>query len=202
MRILNPANRKRVTPALFLDRDGAIIEERGYLSDPDRVSLIRGVAEIVQKAKERGWAVVIVTNQSGIARGCYGWREYFMVEERLLDLLREQDATVDAILACPYLRDPDAPAKPRDNWRKPNPGMLVAASAALALDLFSSVIAGDKASDLEAGKAAGLRCGVHVLTGHGAAEARKALACATLEFEVLQCSSVAEMAAFGKMWNA
>jgi D-glycero-D-manno-heptose 1,7-bisphosphate phosphatase len=162
-----PQTDSAIRPALFLDRDGVIVEDRGYVSGVSVMALIPGAAGVIAAANRSGIRVIEVTNQAGIARGYYGWYEFVAVEEALAQELGASGAAADAILACPHF--PDHPA------RKPQPGMLLAAPQFLPIDLKRSWIVGDKLSDLQAGYRAGLRGGLHVLTGHGAAE-RQAVA--------------------------
>jgi D-glycero-D-manno-heptose 1,7-bisphosphate phosphatase len=155
-------------PALFLDRDGVIVEDPGYLCRPGDLRMIPGAPAVIASANGCGIPVVEVTNQAGIGRGYYTWKEFAAVEERLAQMLADSSAHLDAILACPYHRDGVAPwAHPAHPARKPRPGMLLAAEKLLNLDLRASWIVGDKLSDLEAGYQAGLRGGFHVLTGEG-----------------------------------
>jgi D-glycero-D-manno-heptose 1,7-bisphosphate phosphatase len=162
-----PAPIKR-RPALFLDRDGVIVEDPGYLCRPNDLQMIPGAAALIAYANARGIPVVEVTNQAGIGRGYYTWKEFIRVEEVLAQMLADSFAYVDAIFACPYHRDGVPPwAHPAHPARKPRPGMLFAAEKLLNLDLRASWIVGDKLSDLEAGYYAGLRGGLHVLTGEG-----------------------------------
>lgn len=154
--------------ALFLDRDGVIIEDPGYLARAEDVSLLPGAAEVIAAANRLGVPVVEVTNQAGIARGRYGWEEFLQVEAALTERLAAEGAAIDAAFACPYHRDGVSPwAHPAHPGRKPRPGMLLAAAQFLNLDLGRSWIVGDKLADLEAGYSARLRGGLHVLTGHG-----------------------------------
>ncbi|MEE2998091.1 MAG: HAD-IIIA family hydrolase [Pseudomonadota bacterium] len=152
--------------ALFLDRDGTLIELVDYLSDPSAVKLIADTVLEVRKANEAGEAVVIVTNQSGVGRGYYDWKALQDVQARLYDLLSSVAATVDATYACPH-PPPDAGGPEHSRYRKPAPGMLIRASEDLNLDLARSRIIGDSVSDLAAGKAAGLASGTLVSWGHG-----------------------------------
>jgi D-glycero-D-manno-heptose 1,7-bisphosphate phosphatase len=155
-------------PALFLDRDGVIVEDPGYLCRPGDLRMIPGAARAIASANGRGIPVVEVTNQAGIGRGYYTWKEFAAVEETLARMLAGSSAHLDAILACPYHRDGVPPWAHRAHpARKPRPGMLLAAEKLLNLDLRASWIVGDKLSDLEAGYQAGLRGGLHVLTGEG-----------------------------------
>jgi D-glycero-D-manno-heptose 1,7-bisphosphate phosphatase len=152
------------TPALFLDRDGVLIDDVHYLSDPNGVHVLAGADELLRLASARGWSVVVITNQSGIARGFFDWQAYDAVTERMLAAL-EARLAIDAIYANGY--GPDQGAQP---WRKPNPGMLVEAASDLNIDLSRSVLVGDRLSDLQAGLNAEVPTLVHVLTGHGKSE--------------------------------
>ena len=182
-------------PALFLDRDGAIVEEVGHLRRPEDVRLIEGAADVVARANALAIPVIVVTNQSGIGRGLFGWAELVAVEERIEAKLSALGARVDAVLACPFhpegrppYRHPDHPA------RKPNPGLLLRAADAFAIELASSWIIGDRAGDMAAGSAAGLAGGMHVATGWGSepGEREAALACAGRSYRVLEAASIAE----------
>ncbi len=180
-------------PALFLDRDGAIVEDTGYLRRVNEIALIPGAAEVIAAANQRDVPVVMVTNQSGIGRGYYGWAEFKSVQEAIVDLLASAGAKIDAVYACAHhpqaiggLAHPDHPA------RKPNPGMLLQAASALMLDLKSSWLVGDKADDVEAAKRAGIAGALLVATGHGAAERQRASALASPAFEVRFGRSIAD----------
>ena len=151
-------------PALFLDRDGVLIEDRHHLCDPDQVELCPGALSLVNHANQKGWPVVVITNQSGIARGYFDWNAYERVTDHLLVLLGP-NAPIAAIYANGH--GPDAPST---SWRKPSPAMLLAASQELNLDLKRSLLIGDRLSDLMAGARAGLPWLVHVLSGHGLEE--------------------------------
>ncbi len=156
-------------PAVFLDRDGTLNEEVDYLSDPDQLALIPGAAGAVARLNARGIPVIVVTNQSGIGRGRYGWEEFGAVMRRMEALLALDDARLDAVYAAPHhekgLGDYAVADHPD---RKPNPGMLLKAAAEHGLDLARSWMVGDKALDLEAGRRAGCRVAL-VRTGYGAA---------------------------------
>jgi len=161
----------QVTPALFLDRDGVIVVDNHYMNDPDQVELMPGVCQLIKAANSANIPVIVVTNQSGIGRGYFGWEELEAVQDRIENLLSEQNAQWDAVLACPHHRDAEPPYQNIDHpYRKPNPGMLLAAQEILNIDLARSWIIGDKAGDLEAGKRAGLAGGVHVATHPDSAE--------------------------------
>ncbi len=159
-------------PAVFLDRDKTLIEDPGYIDHPDLVRLIDGVPEALIRLRDLGYALVIVTNQSGIARGLLTEDDLAAIHDRLRDLLREKGAEVDAVYFCPYLDGPQAVLEEyrRDSeLRKPKPGMLLLAAEEMGLDLERSWIVGDSFTDAEAGRAAGCRA---VLVGDFSGEDR------------------------------
>ncbi len=187
---------KEKRPALFLDRDGVMIEEKHYLHKAEDVELIDGTSQLIAKANALDIPVIVVTNQSGLARGMFGWEEFATVQARMLDLLSE-DATgafIDAIYACPFHKEGQDPYRhPDHEARKPNPGMLSRAMKSIIIDAEKSWIIGDKAGDLKAGANAGLCGGVHVLTGHGQDEGELEKACA-LSSEAFSVRTVASIA--------
>ena len=147
-------------PALFLDRDGTINVDTGYPDDPVAMELRDGIAPVIKAANQHGIPVVVVTNQSGIARGYFGWDAFARVNGRVLDLLSEKNAFVDMVLACAYHEAGRGALAIADHpMRKPNPGMLLEAGRRLGLDLKHSLIVGDKPADMEAGQRAGLKRG-------------------------------------------
>ncbi|BCM21182.1 HAD family hydrolase [Mesorhizobium sp. J8] len=147
-------------PALFLDRDGTINVDTGYPDDPAAMVLRDDIAPVIEAANGHGIPVVVVTNQSGIARGYFGWDAFARVNERVLDLLADQNAFADMVLACAYHDAGSGPlAIAAHPMRKPNPGMLLEAGRRLGLDLRRSLIVGDKPADMEAGRRAGLKRG-------------------------------------------
>lgn len=147
-------------PALFLDRDGTINVDTDYPSDPAEIELRPQMLPAIAAANRAGIPVVVVTNQSGIARGYFGWSVFAAVNGRVLDLLGEEGVFVDMVLACAYHESGVGPlAIPDHPMRKPNPGMLVEAGKRLALDLQRSLIVGDKLADMQAGQRAGLARG-------------------------------------------
>lgn len=150
-----------LTPAMFLDRDGTLMEEADYCSDPAKVRLIPGVIEALGALKKAGFRLVIITNQSGIGRGYYSVADYEAVQRRLLELLGE--GLIDATYFCPEAPEAKSPR------RKPSPAMVCEAARDLGLDLARSWFIGDKAIDVQCGHAAGTRA-ILVLTGHGHAE--------------------------------
>lgn len=163
-RLLLAKHAAAATPALFLDRDGVIIEDRHHISDPAAVELCPGARPLLRHASQAGWPVVVITNQSGIARGLLSWQQYEGVTDRMLELLGPE-APIAAIYANGH-----GPEAPPQSWRKPSPAMLFDAAGALHLDLARSVLIGDRLSDLRAGAAAGVAMVCHVLSGHGERE--------------------------------
>ena len=183
--------------ALYLDRDGVVIEEKLYLHTPNEVRLIPGVAETIRLANLGGFPVVIVTNQSGIGRGYYDWHDFAATQERILGDLAAEGAFIDAVLACPYHETGAPPyGQPDHPARKPNPGMLTTAADLLGVDLARSWIVGDHATDIGAGLNAGLEGAVHVATGHGMhpGQRERALAQASATYRVATCPSIREAA--------
>ncbi len=154
--------------AVFLDRDGTLIEEVHYLADPEQVRLIPGAADAVRKLNDAGVLVIVVTNQAGVARGYFPESRVSAVHERLSRLLGECGAKVDAYYHCPH-----HPTEGRGEYRiecacrKPKPGMLLAAARDFDIELARSWMIGDKPCDAGAGAAAGCRT-LLVRTGHGA----------------------------------
>jgi D-glycero-D-manno-heptose 1,7-bisphosphate phosphatase len=125
----------------------------------------------VARLNRAGLAVVVVTNQSGIGRGYYGWRDFDAVQAAIEAELARCNARLDLVLACAYHANALPPLTASDHpWRKPNPGMILAAAQEAPLQLHRSVIVGDRLSDLEAGRRAGLRSGILVRTGNGRRE--------------------------------
>ncbi len=172
-------------PALFLDRDGVIIEEKGYIAKPEDVELLPGIPDLIGAAKRLGMAVIEVTNQAGIGRGYFGWADFVGVENRLTDLLAGRGVSIDAVFACPYHPEGTFPYREANHaWRKPNAGMLLEAADLLNLALDQSVMVGDKALDQLTAKAAKLKFGIHLLTGYGRANEAASRALASDGFPV------------------
>ena len=181
--------------ALFLDRDGVIIEDTNYLHRPDDVILINGAAEILAEANRLEVPVIVLTNQAGIARSKFGWKEFISVQERIIQILDDHGAFLNAVFACPHHADGKPPFDKDDHpWRKPNPGMLLEAAQRLSINLSKSWIIGDRASDLQAAYSAGLMGGIHVLTGHGKdeGEREKAKKLNCERFNCLTANSIAD----------
>ncbi len=181
-------------PAVFLDRDGTIIDLVPYLGRPDGVRPIAAALELIAAANRAGFLVAIVTNQSGIDRGYYGWAEFAAVQRKVEEHVAAAGGRVDAIYACPRLPGELLPPPHLDPpCRKPNPGMLLAAAADLNIDLSVSWIIGDSASDLEAGRRAQVKRGWLVPTGQGGEERVAAEALARNDFEVVAGQGLAAL---------
>jgi len=147
--------------AVFVDRDGTLMEEVHYCFDPANVRLFGGVTDALARLKAAGFANVIITNQSGIGRGLVTEAQFADVHTRLLELIG--DGVIDATYHCP-----DVPGSPSTH-RKPAPGMVLDAARDLGLDLARSWFIGDKAIDVQCGRAAGVRP-ILVQTGYGREE--------------------------------
>jgi D-sedoheptulose 7-phosphate isomerase/D-glycero-D-manno-heptose 1,7-bisphosphate phosphatase len=136
-------------PALLLDRDGTIIVDHGHVGSIDRVDIIEGAPEAIARFNQAHIPVVVLTNQSGVARGFYGLDDVTRVHQYLAAQLADHGAHIDLFLSCPYhpagVVEPFARAS---DDRKPRPGMAHAAAAALNLDLGASWVVGDRAEDV------------------------------------------------------
>jgi D,D-heptose 1,7-bisphosphate phosphatase len=148
--------------AAFLDRDGTIIQDTGFVRDPDHASLIAGAADAIRRLNEAGWLALVVTNQSGIARGLLTEQDYRAVATRLDQLLASQGARIDATWMCPHHPDVTGPCE----CRKPGLKHYLAAAEKFGIDFTRSVFVGDRLSDVEPAIALGGK-GVLVLTGDG-----------------------------------
>jgi D-glycero-D-manno-heptose 1,7-bisphosphate phosphatase len=154
--------------ALFLDRDGVVVADTRYLGRPQDLRMIDGAASAIAACNSLNIAVVLVTNQSGIARGFYDWDGFRAVQAVLSAALAAAGARLDAVLACAYHADGAPPLRSVNHpWRKPNPGMIITAADRMGLDLPRSWIIGDSVSDIAAGAAAGLAGGTLLATSGG-----------------------------------
>ncbi len=158
-------------PAVFLDRDGTINEEMGYLDRLEKLSLIPGAAEAIRLLNSRERKVVVVTNQSGVARGLFDEVFIGALHARLEAMLEGEGAALDGIYYCPHHpTEGQEPYRLRCDCRKPAPGLLLRACEELGLDPSRSYMVGDTLYDIEAGARAGMP-GILVRTGHGNAAA-------------------------------
>lgn len=144
--------------AIFLDRDDTLIHDPGYISHPDQVKLIEGAAECLISLRELGFKLVVVTNQSAVARGIVTEKVLHEIHQKLHDLLAGRGAKLDRIYYCPHHPEGVIEKYRKSHpWRKPSPGMLLAAAKDLDLDLGQSWCIGDGLTDVEAGIRAGCR---------------------------------------------
>jgi D-glycero-D-manno-heptose 1,7-bisphosphate phosphatase len=160
--------------AVFLDRDGTINREVDYLSDPDDLELLPGAAAALRRLQEAGYLLCVVTNQSGVARGLFDEDRLLEIHRRLEELLGAEGVRLDWIRYCPH-----HPTEGRSGYRaqcscrKPRPGMLLEAAAALQIDLDRSWCVGDSMRDVRAGELVGAM-GLLVRTGKGEEQAGRA----------------------------
>jgi D-glycero-D-manno-heptose 1,7-bisphosphate phosphatase len=158
-------------PAVFLDRDGTVNEERGYLDRLEMLALFPWTADAIRLINRAGWCTVVVTNQAAVARGLIDEPFLLGVHREIDRRLVAGDARIDGYYYCPHLADAPVSAYRVDcQCRKPRPGMLQRAARELGLDLSRSVMVGDRWLDVECGRAAGART-VLVRSGHGHREA-------------------------------
>lgn len=162
-----PGRRRR---AAFVDRDGTLIEDPGFLSDPAKVKLLPGTAQAVRRLNQAGLAVVAVTNQSGIARGVITMEQYEAVHARLVQLLAGAGARLDGAYVCPHHPDITGPCE----CRKPGTKLFRDAATELSLDLGRSFYLGDRMTDIQPARALGGR-GMLVRTGHGGENVQAAI---------------------------
>jgi len=146
----------KATPAVFVDRDGTIMHDADYCSDPKQVQIFDGAAAALRRLKDAGYKIIVITNQSGIGRGFFSEKQYRAVESEVLRQLG--DNLIDATYFCP-----DAPGKP-SKCRKPAPGMVLEAARDHDVDLSRSFLIGDKEIDAECAHNAGVRA-IRVRTG-------------------------------------
>lgn len=157
-------------PGVFLDRDGTVNEEIGYLYDVEKLSLISGAAKAIRRLNISGWPVVCVSNQSGVARGFFTIDSVYEVNQKLKELLALNGAYFDGIYFCPHHpTEGQFPYRMNCDCRKPRAGMLKKAADELKIDLKRSFLIGDRLSDIQTAQNAGLKS-ILVLTGYGRTE--------------------------------
>lgn len=145
--------------AAFIDRDGVINADHGYVHRVDRFELLPGVPAALRRLKAAGFLLIVVTNQSGIARGLFTEADYATLTQHLHEVLAAEGVVLDAVYHCPHLPDASVAAYRRQcDCRKPNPGMILRGIAEFGIDPARSMLIGDKTSDIEAGRAAGVGC--------------------------------------------
>ena len=153
-RKMKPMNNR----AVFLDRDGTIIEDVGYLSDPGKVKMLPGTPRALKKLKKMGMALVVVSNQSGVARGMFAIEDVNATNARMKELFSREKIEFDAIYFCPHLEG--------CRCRKPSGGMVERAAKELKVDPSQSYVVGDRVSDLGLARTVGAQA-ILVLTGYG-----------------------------------
>ena len=157
-------------PAVFIDRDGTLSEEVGYVNHPGRLRLLPRSAEAVRLLNNAGVRAVVVTNQSGVARGYFSEEVVHAVNAKLVSELKAAGAFLDGLYVCfHHPREGVPPYRARCDCRKPKPGLLLRAARELGLDLAASYMVGDKFSDVAVGKRVGV-ISILVLTGYGLGE--------------------------------
>lgn len=177
-----PAERR----GAFLDRDGTIIVEHEYLDDPAGVELVPGAAAALRRLRDAGFILIVVTNQSGIARGFYTLRDFEAVQARLEDMLRHEGVQLDGVYYCPHHPEFTGPC----DCRKPGLGMYRQAAEQHGLDLSRSVFIGDRIKDvLPADELGGL--GLLVRTGYGSEEAASAPASVAVVADLPEAVAIA-----------
>jgi len=152
--------------AVFLDRDGTLIEDKDYLSDPDQVVLLPGAAEALKRLQDAGFKLFIVSNQSGVGRGYFTMADVERVNHRLVEQLAKNGVRIEKIYIAP-----EAPEQ-ESRGRKPSPQFLFDARDEFGIDLSQSYLIGDKRIDLECGWNAGVKKSILVRTGNGAKHER------------------------------
>ncbi len=153
--------------AAFIDRDGVINVEHNYVHRIEDFELIDGVAEGLHALATAGYELIVITNQAGIARGFYTEADMERLHAHMREVLAERGVQIDAIYHCPHHpQGTIAPYNTVCDCRKPAPGMLQRAARERGIDLSQSVLVGDKISDIEAGRAAGVKIAALVRSGH------------------------------------
>jgi len=167
--------------ALFLDRDGVINAERNYVHRVEDFDFLPGIFRLCRIAQEARFVPIVVTNQAGIARGYYSEQDFERLTEWMLKRFRVRGVRIGRVYHCPYHPTAGVAEYRRESFdRKPNPGMILRAERDFNLQLASSVLIGDKESDLAAGRAAGVGFNLRLLHADGATDAPECLEFATL----------------------
>lgn len=173
-------------PGLILDRDGVLVDFVDYLHNPEETRLAAGSTQLVTKMKNAGVAVAVVTNQAGIARALYDWKDYISVEEEIDRQLAAMGTSLDGVVACPYHPDFTTEwSEGHSYWRKPGPGMIELLIRELNISRDRCWMIGDHVSDIGAARAAGLPGAILVRQGWGIASQAASMALASPSFEVL-----------------
>lgn len=143
--------------AFFLDRDGVINIDHGYVHKTEEFDFLPGVFEACKRINDMGYKIIVVTNQAGIARGYYTEADFHLLTNHMIQQFKKNDVEITDVYFCPHHPDIDNEKYPREcDCRKPAPGMIIEASIKHDIDLSQSVMVGDKMSDIQAGIAAGI----------------------------------------------
>lgn len=146
-----------VKPALFLDRDGVINIDYGYVGTVERFTFVTGALDVIQKFSELGYLIIIVTNQSGIARGFYTFDEFYFLSDWIRKKISDSGGALNAIYFCPHHLDGIGELAVSCMCRKPKPGMLLQAYQDFSIDIDNSLFVGDNLTDMIAAKSGGIR---------------------------------------------
>lgn len=155
--------------AFFLDRDGVVVKQVHYLCDPEQTELEKNVVTAIRRMHELGYLVVVVTNQSGVARGKFTMKEVEAVHGKITQLLAAEGEKIDAFYICPHHPEYDGVC----DCRKPAPGLILQAADELCIDITQSIMVGDKLSDVRCGINAGVKASLLISTGYGRCEREK-----------------------------
>ena len=158
--------KKNPRTAIFADRDGVIIKEKHFLSSSSEVELEEGSISFLNSAYRANIPVIIITNQSGIARGFFSWNDYEEVTKKMMKMIGENNPII-AIFANGL-----PPNAPKNSWRKPSPEMVNSACSILNIEKKNSLIIGDRLTDIQCGINAGISNLIHLKTGHGKNESK------------------------------
>ena len=167
---------KRMNKAIFLDRDGTLNIDYGYVHKIDNFKFIDGAIDALRELKKMGYMLVLVTNQSGIARGYFSEEQFLQLTEWMDWSLAEQDVDLDGIYYCPHHPEGKGEYKEDCDCRKPKPGMLLQAIKELKIDPTQSIMVGDKVEDIKAGISAKVKMHVLVRTGKPVTEEGESVA--------------------------
>lgn len=159
--ILTKSKSLEYRPALFLDRDGTIVNEENYLHEPSKIKINNNISSIISSCNSNNIPVIEITNQSGVGRGLYNWDDFNKTEKEIRKKLLINNAQINMLCACAFHHEAQNKYKVNNHfWRKPNPGMIEEARNAFNINLNKSWIIGDKVSDIEAGINAGIKGGI------------------------------------------
>ncbi|MCC6365178.1 MAG: HAD family hydrolase [Bryobacterales bacterium] len=179
------------TPAVFLDRDGVLVEETGYLHTIQDAILISDAPHAIRRLNQRHIPAVIITNQAGIARGYYTWEDFHLVQTHIERQFQNHGALFDGIWACAHHPQGAGPLASHHPFRKPNPGMILDAASKLNLDLSRSWLIGDKTIDIKAALNASLAGAILVRTGYGKSMEDEVHALASSPTSIHVCDTLA-----------